>query len=147
MSIGKAIRAGDGYAPSSPSPCSYLQISQTQLYAILSFSTIQGQGTLIDSRASRGQNMQEASSSSEPSDIPLEEPVALQRSPFARLLDSVSRECRRQGLWCAAMQRDLPKRWQKHGQLILLPDNCFTLPQWRRFGEGSFRNRVGPDSG
>ena len=42
------------------------------------------------------------------------------------------------------MQRDLPKKWEKHGDMIILPHNCFTLPQWRLLGEllGSGQDRL-----
>lgn len=36
--------------------------------------------------------------------------------------------------WTEELRRDLPHSFQRHGDLILLGDNCFTLPQWNTFG-------------
>ncbi|XP_003970200.1 tRNA wybutosine-synthesizing protein 2 homolog [Takifugu rubripes] len=35
--------------------------------------------------------------------------------------------------WTEELRRDLPHSFQRHGDLILLGDNCFTLPQWNTF--------------
>lgn len=36
--------------------------------------------------------------------------------------------------WTEEMRRDLPHSFHRHGDLILLGDNCFTLPLWNKFG-------------
>ncbi|KAM6923427.1 tRNA wybutosine-synthesizing protein 2 homolog [Xenentodon cancila] len=33
--------------------------------------------------------------------------------------------------WEEELRRDLPRSFQRHGDLVLLPDNCFTLPLWK----------------
>lgn len=32
------------------------------------------------------------------------------------------------------LRRDLPRSFQRHGDLILLGDSCFTLPVWKKMG-------------
>lgn len=36
--------------------------------------------------------------------------------------------------WTEELRRDLPRSFQRHGDLVLLGDNCFTLPQWKKCG-------------
>lgn len=55
-------------------------------------------------------------------------------SPFGQLLDAVRCEAGLLGLWNDGMHRDLPKRWEKHGNLIILPHNCFKHRNWRLMG-------------
>uniref|UniRef100_A0A915PS11 tRNA(Phe) (4-demethylwyosine(37)-C(7)) aminocarboxypropyltransferase n=1 Tax=Setaria digitata TaxID=48799 RepID=A0A915PS11_9BILA len=55
-------------------------------------------------------------------------------STFGQLLDALRREADRMGIWNDEMQRDLPKRWEKHGNMIILPQNCFKHPNWRQMG-------------
>ncbi|XP_039262093.2 tRNA wybutosine-synthesizing protein 2 homolog isoform X1 [Styela clava] len=33
------------------------------------------------------------------------------------------------------LEKDLPKKWEKHGDLILLPQNCFTNPEWHEIDQ------------
>lgn len=56
-------------------------------------------------------------------------------STFGQLLDSLRRTVSDMGMWNDEMQRDLPKRWEKHGDMIILPHNCFKHPNWRLMGE------------
>ena len=35
----------------------------------------------------------------------------------------------------ALLQNDIPLHWEQHGDLILLPENSFTLDKWALFGE------------
>ncbi|MED6267958.1 hypothetical protein CHARACLAT_017407, partial [Characodon lateralis] len=37
--------------------------------------------------------------------------------------------------WMVELRRDLPRSFQRHGDLILLGDNCFTLPLWEKIGD------------
>lgn len=37
--------------------------------------------------------------------------------------------------WTEELKRDLPRSFQRHGDLILLGDNCFTLPLWSKIGD------------
>ncbi len=61
--------------------------------------------------------------------------AAAKKSPFGQMLDNVREECQKLGVWSEQMHRDLPKKWEKHGDLIILPQNSFTLPDWRLIGE------------
>lgn len=36
--------------------------------------------------------------------------------------------------WTEELRADLPHSFQRHGDLILLGENCFTLPLWKEFG-------------
>uniref|UniRef100_A0A915K6Y6 tRNA(Phe) (4-demethylwyosine(37)-C(7)) aminocarboxypropyltransferase n=1 Tax=Romanomermis culicivorax TaxID=13658 RepID=A0A915K6Y6_ROMCU len=58
----------------------------------------------------------------------------LKASPFGQLLDAVRKEFATKGVWSEDLQHDLPKKWEKHGTLVLLPENCFTLADWRMLG-------------
>lgn len=40
------------------------------------------------------------------------------------------------------LKADLPKKWEKHGDLILLPQNCFTLPEWNTTDQESLWQAV-----
>ncbi|VDM63513.1 unnamed protein product [Angiostrongylus costaricensis] len=43
------------------------------------------------------------------------------------------------GLWDDEMQRDLPKKWEKHGDMIVFPQNSFTHNNWRYIGRELWR--------
>lgn len=36
--------------------------------------------------------------------------------------------------WTEELRRDLPRSFQRHGDLVLLADGCFSLPLWRKMG-------------
>lgn len=36
--------------------------------------------------------------------------------------------------WTEELRKDLPRSFQRHGDLVLLGDNCFTLPLWKKTG-------------
>jgi len=38
-------------------------------------------------------------------------------------------------LWHDDLESDLPQAWEKHGDMLLLPSNCFLLDIWKLFGE------------
>ena len=38
-------------------------------------------------------------------------------------------------IYDALLQNDIPLQWEQHGDLILLPENSFTLDKWALFGE------------
>lgn len=57
------------------------------------------------------------------------------KSPFGQLLDAVYAECQKLGIWSEDLHRDLPKKWEKHGDLVILPENCFLMPAWRMLGK------------
>ncbi|XP_072251527.1 tRNA wybutosine-synthesizing protein 2 homolog [Leuresthes tenuis] len=37
--------------------------------------------------------------------------------------------------WMEELRADLPRSFQRHGDLILLGDSCFTLPLWKKIGD------------
>ncbi|XP_007569739.1 tRNA wybutosine-synthesizing protein 2 homolog [Poecilia formosa] len=37
--------------------------------------------------------------------------------------------------WMEEMRSDLPRSFQRHGDLVLLADSCFTLPIWNKIGD------------
>ncbi|CAD6193637.1 unnamed protein product [Caenorhabditis auriculariae] len=55
-------------------------------------------------------------------------------SPFGQMLEDVRKLALSKSLWDDEMQRDLPKKWEKHGDLIIFPQNCFTHTNWRFIG-------------
>ncbi|TKR64408.1 hypothetical protein L596_024945 [Steinernema carpocapsae] len=60
-------------------------------------------------------------------------------SPFGKMLDVVRREATIVGLWNEEMQRDLPKRWEKHGNIVVFPQNSFQHKNWRLMGRELWR--------
>lgn len=53
-------------------------------------------------------------------------------SPAQRLCLQVSRWVESQGVtWSAALEADLPRSWQRHGNLLLLSEDCFKAEQWK----------------
>lgn len=53
-------------------------------------------------------------------------------SPAQRLRLEVSRWVEGRGVtWSAELEADLPRSWQRHGNLLLLSENCFQAKQWK----------------
>lgn len=53
-------------------------------------------------------------------------------SPAQRLCLEVSRWVEGQGVtWSAELEADLPRSWQRHGNLLLLSEDCFKAKQWK----------------
>lgn len=55
-------------------------------------------------------------------------------SAFGKLLDDIKQTCGKTINFNEELQRDLPKRWEKHGDMVILPQNCFRNVQWRLLG-------------
>lgn len=54
------------------------------------------------------------------------------RSPAQRLRLEVRRWVEDRGLtWSAQLEADLPRSWQRHGDLVLLSEDCFRAEQWK----------------
>ncbi|XP_054985570.1 tRNA wybutosine-synthesizing protein 2 homolog [Sorex araneus] len=54
------------------------------------------------------------------------------RSPAQRLCREVSRWVEGRGVpWSAALQAELPRSWQRHGDLLLLSEDCFQAEEWK----------------
>ncbi|XP_016071487.1 PREDICTED: tRNA wybutosine-synthesizing protein 2 homolog [Miniopterus natalensis] len=53
-------------------------------------------------------------------------------SPAQRLCLEVSRWVEARGVtWSAELEADLPRSWQRHGNLLLLSEDCFQAKQWK----------------
>ena len=52
------------------------------------------------------------------------------------LFDDLSISCNREldSESCAKLVSEVPKSWEKHGDLVVLPQNSFTSPMWQTFG-------------
>lgn len=54
------------------------------------------------------------------------------RSPAQTLCLEVSRWVEGRGVpWSAELEADLPRSWQRHGNLLLLSEDCFQAKQWK----------------
>ncbi|XP_066235552.1 tRNA wybutosine-synthesizing protein 2 homolog [Saccopteryx leptura] len=63
---------------------------------------------------------------------PVPSKKALGRSPAQRLCLEVSRWVEGRGVtWSAELEADLPRSWQRHGNLLLLSEVCFQDKQWK----------------
>nr|XP_012804862.1 tRNA wybutosine-synthesizing protein 2 homolog [Jaculus jaculus] len=53
-------------------------------------------------------------------------------SPAGTLRGRVRRWAEGRGVaWSAQLEADLPRSWQRHGDLLLLSEDCFRAPQWK----------------
>ncbi|CAA94765.2 tRNA(Phe) (4-demethylwyosine(37)-C(7)) aminocarboxypropyltransferase [Caenorhabditis elegans] len=60
--------------------------------------------------------------------------VLAKASNFGQMLEDVRKLALSKSLWDDEMQRDLPKKWEKHGDMIVFPQNTFTHINWRYIG-------------
>ncbi|CAB3397713.1 unnamed protein product [Caenorhabditis bovis] len=60
--------------------------------------------------------------------------ILAKASNFGQMLEDVRKLAISKSLWDDEMQRDLPKKWEKHGDLIVFPQNSFTHKNWRYIG-------------
>lgn len=37
--------------------------------------------------------------------------------------------------WTEVLKNDVPQCWQRHGDLVLIGEDCFALPAWKKLGE------------
>ena len=54
--------------------------------------------------------------------------------PVDSLLSAVKSLCISRSLWQDELASDLPRTWEKHGDLLLLPSCCFLLDVWKLLG-------------
>uniref|UniRef100_T1JHK5 tRNA(Phe) (4-demethylwyosine(37)-C(7)) aminocarboxypropyltransferase n=1 Tax=Strigamia maritima TaxID=126957 RepID=T1JHK5_STRMM len=40
-----------------------------------------------------------------------------------------------QDVWCEELENQVPRKWEKHGDLLLLPENSFKNEQWETLGD------------
>jgi len=59
------------------------------------------------------------------------------RHPRDDLLSAVKLLCENRSLWCDDLEADLPGAWEKHGDMLLLPSNCFLLDFWQLLGNSN----------
>ena len=57
--------------------------------------------------------------------------MAAAKSDYEVLLATL----RAQTFWREELSRDVPRHWERHGDLVLLPHGAFTSPLWRECGE------------
>lgn len=38
--------------------------------------------------------------------------------------------------WSEELERDVPRAWQRHGDLVLLSEDCFRAALWEKLGKG-----------
>nr|XP_020657785.1 tRNA wybutosine-synthesizing protein 2 homolog [Pogona vitticeps]XP_020657786.1 tRNA wybutosine-synthesizing protein 2 homolog [Pogona vitticeps] len=57
------------------------------------------------------------------------------RSPIQKLRDGLQYLLLRQGAaWSEELERDLPHSWERHGDLVLLSEDCFKAALWEELG-------------
>lgn len=61
----------------------------------------------------------------------------LQRTLADQLIDSFGAI-----LGSTSFSHDLPKKWEKHGNLVLLPESCFTMEIWQKIDENDLWSKV-----
>ncbi|CAJ0961013.1 unnamed protein product, partial [Mesorhabditis belari] len=55
-------------------------------------------------------------------------------SSFGAMLENIRHRASELSLWNDDMQKDLPKRWEKHGNMIVFPQDSFQHNNWRLIG-------------
>ena len=55
------------------------------------------------------------------------------------LLSAVKSLCLNRSLWNDDLESDLPRTWEKHGDMLLLPSDCFLFDVWKLLGTSSSR--------
>ncbi|KJH51448.1 Met-10+ like-protein [Dictyocaulus viviparus] len=60
-------------------------------------------------------------------------------STFGEMLENVRSLASSKDLWDDEMQRDIPKKWEKHGDMIVFPQHSFTHSNWRYIGRELWR--------
>lgn len=61
------------------------------------------------------------------------------RSPVQKLRSELQHLMSIHGaVWSEELEKDLPRSWQRHGDLVLLSEDCFRAKQWRELGKESF---------
>ncbi|KAM6426862.1 tRNA wybutosine-synthesizing protein 2 homolog [Liasis olivaceus] len=58
------------------------------------------------------------------------------RSPIQKLHSELQHLMLIRGAaWSEELEKDLPRSWQRHGDLVLLSEDCFRAMQWRELGQ------------
>ncbi|XP_026558721.1 tRNA wybutosine-synthesizing protein 2 homolog [Pseudonaja textilis] len=68
---------------------------------------------------------------------PIPSKAVMVRSPVQKLHSELQHLMSIYGAtWSEELEKDLPRSWQRHGDLVLLSEDCFRAKQWREFGQG-----------
>jgi len=59
-------------------------------------------------------------------------------TPRDALLSAVKSLCADNSLWQDELESELPSTWEKHGDMLLLPANCFSSDVWKLFSKSHF---------
>ncbi|XP_074133851.1 tRNA wybutosine-synthesizing protein 2 homolog [Sminthopsis crassicaudata] len=71
---------------------------------------------------------------------PLPSKKAQNRSPAQKLRQEVQHLVEGQGyVWSAELEKDLPRSWQRHGDLLLLNEDSFRAAQWKKLEPGLWK--------
>ncbi|XP_039186413.1 tRNA wybutosine-synthesizing protein 2 homolog [Crotalus tigris] len=67
---------------------------------------------------------------------PIPSKAVMVRSPVQKLHSELQHLMSIHGAaWSEELEKDLPRSWQRHGDLILLSEDCFSAKQWRELGQ------------
>lgn len=67
---------------------------------------------------------------------PIPSKAAQVRLPAQKLRDELRRLVLEHGAtWSEELERDLPRSWQRHGDLVLLSEDKFRATLWREMGK------------
>uniref|UniRef100_A0A8C5WW71 tRNA wybutosine-synthesizing protein 2 homolog n=1 Tax=Laticauda laticaudata TaxID=8630 RepID=A0A8C5WW71_LATLA len=68
---------------------------------------------------------------------PIPSKAVMVRSPVQKLHSELQHLMSIHGAtWSEVLEKDLPRSWQRHGDLVLLSEDCFRAKQWKEFGQG-----------
>ena len=71
--------------------------------------------------------------------LPLSKKTMIQ-TPWTKLKQAVRALAEHQGMvWSVALENELPRNWEKHGDLVLLPETCLFSPEWNVLGMYLYR--------
>ncbi|XP_070615962.1 tRNA wybutosine-synthesizing protein 2 homolog [Erythrolamprus reginae] len=67
---------------------------------------------------------------------PIPSKAVMVRSPVQKLQSRLQYLLSIHGAaWSEELEKDLPRSWQRHGDLVLLSEDCFRAEQWRELGQ------------
>ena len=56
-------------------------------------------------------------------------------NPYRKLCDSMKDLMSRNNIcWTSELAKDIPHRWEQHGDMILLPGGSFSRQEWQHVG-------------
>ncbi|KAM3827770.1 tRNA wybutosine-synthesizing protein 2 homolog [Vipera latastei] len=67
---------------------------------------------------------------------PIPSKAVMVRSPVQKLHSELQHLMSIHGaVWSEELEKDLPRSWQRHGDFVLLSEDCFRAKQWRELGQ------------